>query len=80
MEQLSHDKYNGTGLQDPLLYDAFVGVRDALQRSRYLVYPDKFASPPHSLKATMVREYAKRFSLSTFVETGTCYGEVDAQV
>lgn len=32
--------------------------------------------PPHTIKSSIVKEYAKRFSLSVFVETGTYAGDM----
>src|SRR5260221_12019668 len=31
---------------------------------------------PHSVKQTIVEDYAKRFSLRTMIETGTCDGDM----
>jgi len=33
-------------------------------------------SPPHIIKENVLKEYAKKFNLKTFVETGTYYGDM----
>ena len=57
------------------LRDVIVFFRQRKQYSDW-VKAGKPASPPHLLKQKILKRYAKKYNLTTFVETGTYYGDM----
>jgi hypothetical protein len=57
------------------LYTIFVHTRKKFEATRWAFHGYTVA-PPDTIKSKVVREYAERFQLKTFVETGTYLGQM----
>ncbi|TAN58436.1 hypothetical protein EPN15_00980 [Patescibacteria group bacterium] len=67
---------------DKLAFAILMSIEDAIHYFRHrkeLILWDKNekpVQPPHLIKRDIVREYAKKFNLNIFIETGTYLGEM----
>ena len=62
-------------LRNSFLYDRLLRLRQYRDLFRW-IESGKEGLTPHPIKQTTIREYARRFQINIFIETGTFYGEM----